>query len=121
MKMNSDNKEQTVEQGDEEAAAAAKNKNHRGTRRQQRYRAKQKLLALCELVSAQVNGENIVSDEITTAPIVANKESTIDQVFIFFVVSYFLVYFRSIIRILTIIYRRQEKQIQKNYWHRPLI
>ena len=30
-----------------------KKKEHRGTRRQQRYRARQKLLQLCELASAQ--------------------------------------------------------------------
>ncbi|UJR07034.1 hypothetical protein I4U23_011322 [Adineta vaga] len=38
---------------DNQTDKKAQKRNHRGTRRQQRYRAKQKLLQLCELASAQ--------------------------------------------------------------------
>ncbi|UJR18370.1 hypothetical protein I4U23_005273 [Adineta vaga] len=38
---------------DNQTDKKAQKRNHRGTRRQQRYRAKAKLLQLCELASAQ--------------------------------------------------------------------
>lgn len=41
------------QQQEDEQKTEKKKRNSRGTRRQQRYRAKQRLLELCELASAQ--------------------------------------------------------------------
>lgn len=74
------------------ATTGEKTKNNRGTRRQQRYRAKQKLWQLCELASAQKAPVVDVNIDIHIVDEIGNRVETSTATVCFKLLSALLIY-----------------------------